>query len=250
MNGKVGRSGTCGLNGNDMALIDRSASEMSKHYQGSSDRKLDWNYVYKAEKFSRLNGRKRYVDKANACFVKFIHGDPIDSTLRRVETTKERSVRKTTSEAVAKQSIMIDEVMSEAEAVFGKQSSFLADACKESAQAEAMNEDMSEDEEATENITEEVVVLRQKEDTYKLTKYTADNEKKVVLILSHIKNVLNYCLLGYIIFYFQRSLFFFVGHSNFSWVKYPIWAIFTPGVSVCHRYYEKTDRYFSKRFFG
>ncbi|CAF1548234.1 unnamed protein product, partial [Rotaria sordida] len=67
-NGKVGQSGKHGINGNDMALIDRSSQEASKHYEGNADRKLAWSYVYKAEYKSRLNGYQRYVEKENACF--------------------------------------------------------------------------------------------------------------------------------------------------------------------------------------
>ena len=177
-NGKVGTSGKCGINGNDMVLIDRSAKETSKHYQGSKERKLTTNYVYKSEYLTRLNGYYKYKLKENACFAKFNHGETIDMSQSRAKMAQERTVRKTSSEAVAKQSIVIGKVMSEVESLFGKQNAFLADACEESAKA-SLKEEAEEEEDVDENVTEEVVVLRQKEDTNNLLKFTSGSQKKV-----------------------------------------------------------------------
>ena len=180
-NGTVGTSGRNGINGNDMALIDRSAQEASKNYEGDPDRKLTWNYVYKAECKSRLDGYKRYVDKENACFIKFGQGQTIDTSERRANKAEKQTVRKSASEAVAKQSIVISNVLAESETIFGKQSAFLADACKATAEA-AVNKDEVDEEEAAENVTEEVVILRQKDTVVKLTKYTPESEKKVSVL--------------------------------------------------------------------
>ncbi|CAF1664350.1 unnamed protein product [Rotaria magnacalcarata] len=177
-NGKVGQSGKHGINGNDMALIDRSSQEASKHYEGNADRKLAWSYVYKAEYKSRLNGYQRYVEKENACFIKFQDGETIDNTERRASKAQEQTTRKAASEAIAKQSIVISKVLNEAEAVFGKQSAFLADACEATTKAAVDGDDGEEEEETAENVTEEVVILRQKENTNKLSKYTPESEKK------------------------------------------------------------------------
>lgn len=177
-NGQVGLSGKCGVNGNDMVLIDRSAKEPSKHYEGSSDKKLDWNYVYKADYKSRLDGLKRYHEKDNACFIKFQYGETIKTSKMRAAKAQERKVRKTSSEAVAKQSISIGKVLNEAQSLFGKQNAFLADACKESAKA-SLSEEIEEDEEIEENVSEEVVLLREKEDKNKSTMQTYECDKKV-----------------------------------------------------------------------
>jgi hypothetical protein len=152
-----------------MALIDRSAQEASKHYEGSSDRKLTWNYVYNAESKSRLNGYRRYETKENACFIKFGLGETIDKSERQATEAQERTVRTSASEAVAKQSIIISNVLAQAETIFGKEDVFLDDACKAAAE-EAVDED---------EIDEEVVVLRQKDENNKLTKYTPESEKRV-----------------------------------------------------------------------
>ena len=197
-NGTLGTSGKHGVNGNDMALIDRSAQEASKHYEGSTDRKLTCSYIYKAECKSRLNGYRRYEEKENACFIKFGFAEEIDRSERRANKAEERSTRTSASEAVAKQSIVISSVLSETETMFGKQNAFLADACKATAET-AVNQDEEEEEEAAENVTEETVVLRQKDEVNKLAKYTPESEKKVnnrdfqfqkQCLLDHFSNVL------------------------------------------------------------
>lgn len=177
-NGVIGKSGRYGTNGNDMALIDRSASEASKHYEGSSDRKLSWNYVYKAESKSRLNGYRRYAEKESACFIKFAAGETIDTSERRADKAQERTTRTSASEAVAKQSIVISQVLTETQGLFGKQNALLTDACKASAEV-TINADEEEEEQEVENVTEEVVILRQKEEVNQLVKYTPESEKKV-----------------------------------------------------------------------
>jgi hypothetical protein len=157
-NGKVGKSGKYGINGNDMALIDRSATEASKHYEGSADKKLASKYVYKAEYKSRLNGYRRYVEKENACFIQFQDGEKINTNEKRATEAQQRTLRTSASEAVAKQSIITTKVLSEAETIFGKQNAFLADACKATATKAAVNDgDAEEEEETSENATEEVV---------------------------------------------------------------------------------------------
>jgi hypothetical protein len=178
-NGIVGKSGKHGINGNDMALIDRSAQEASKHYEGSSDRKLTWNYVYNAESKSRLNGYRRYETKENACFIKFGLGETIDKSERQATEAQERTVRTSASEAVAKQSIIISNVLAQAETIFGKEDVFLDDACKAAAEEAVDEDEIEEEEEIAENVNEEVVVLRQKDENNKLTKYTPESEKKV-----------------------------------------------------------------------
>lgn len=176
--GSVGTSGKHGINGNDMALIDRSAQEASKHYEGNEDRKLNWSYIYKAEYKSRLNGYRRYVEKENACFIKFGLGEEIDRSEQRANKAQKRTTRTTASEAVAKQSIVISNILSETEKIFGKESAFLSDACQATAEATFDSEE-AEEEEAAENVTEEIVILRQKDDVNKLVKYTPESEKKV-----------------------------------------------------------------------
>lgn len=186
-NGIVGKSGKCGTNGNDMALIDKSAKEASKFYEGDSNRKLDWSYVYKAQTYSRLDGYKRFVEKESACFILFKDGETINMSQTRAQETREQCVRKTSGEAMAKQSIVLGKVMSEAESIFGKESAFLADACEESTNAAELAVDLDEETEATENVTEEVVVLRQKEEQpNKMLKYTPESEKKVKLFYKKI----------------------------------------------------------------
>lgn len=175
-----------------MVLIDRSAKEASKFYQGDSQRKLDWNYVYKAQKYSRLNGYKRYEEKENACFILFKDGETINMSQTRAQETRASSVRKASSEAVAKQSIVLGKVMNEVESLFGKESAFLTDACEESARAAELAEDVDEEAEATENVTEEVVVLRQKEEQSKLSKYTPESEKRVNHFIEMIFRVFFY----------------------------------------------------------
>lgn len=180
-NGKVGKSGKHGLNGNDMVLIDRSAKEASKHYIGILDRKLSWNYNYKSEDKNRLDGYKRYSEKENACFRKFQYGETIDRSEERASRAQAQTVRKTLSEAVAKQSIVLSKVLAETESLFEKQNAFLADACEASSKASLANDaDEEEQEETNENVTEEVVILRQKEDTKSLLlKYTSQSNQKV-----------------------------------------------------------------------
>ncbi|CAF1656872.1 unnamed protein product, partial [Adineta ricciae] len=178
-NGKVGQSGRHGINGNDMGLIDRSAKEASKHYEGSSERKLNWDYFYKAEFKSRLNGYRRYKEKESACFIKFGDGETIDQTQRCAEQAERReTAQSSTSKAVAKQSIIISKVLSEAQTVFGKQNAFLVSACETTKHAAIGEDEEEEEEETAENVAEEVVILRQKEETSKLSKYTPDSEKK------------------------------------------------------------------------
>ncbi|UJR11290.1 hypothetical protein I4U23_015471 [Adineta vaga] len=156
-NGKVGKSGKYGINGNDMALIDRSAQEASKHYEGSANKKLTSKYVYKAELKSRLNGYRRFVEKEDACFIKFQDGETINTGERRVTEAQKRTSRTSASEAVAKQSVITTKILGEAETIFGKQSTFLADACKATATKASVDADDSEEEEETsENTTEEV----------------------------------------------------------------------------------------------
>lgn len=189
-NGEVGRSGKHGIDGNDMALIDRSASEASKFYEGSSDRKLSWRYVYKAETKSRLNGYKRYVEKENACFIRFEDGEKIDTTQRRASKAQQRTTRKATSEAMAKQSIVISTVLAETSTIFGKESAFLAKASEITTKAAISEEENeAEAEETSENITEEVVILRQKDDNNKLAKYTPESEKRVIKISHHYTKI-------------------------------------------------------------
>jgi hypothetical protein len=178
-NGAVGKSGKHGINGNDMALIDRSAQEASKHYEGNTDRKLTRSYVYKAEYKSRLDGYQRYEANENACFIKFDQGATVDTSTRRATKAEERTVRTSASEAVAKQSIIVSNVLAKAATIFGKEQAFLADACQATAAAAVDEDEAEDDEEEAENVSEEVVVLRQKEDANKLTKYTPESEKKV-----------------------------------------------------------------------
>ena len=112
-NGVIGKSGKHGINGNDLALIDRSAKEASKYYEGSTDKKLSWSYVYEAEQKSRLDGYRRYYSKPkeNACFIKFGIGENIDTSERRANKAQEQTVRTAASEAVAKQSIVTSTVL-------------------------------------------------------------------------------------------------------------------------------------------
>ena len=190
-NGELGKSGKYGKNGNDMALIDRSAQEPSKHYEGSVEKKLDWNFIYKAEYKSRLDGFKRYSEKDNACFIKFKYGETIDTVEKRASKAQAQTVRQTSSEAVTKQSIVVSKILEETETLFGKQSSFLADACKASATKASIGEDAAEDEEeANENVTEEVVILRQKEETKDFPKYASENDKKVKKNLKKLKLII------------------------------------------------------------
>ena len=119
-NGSVGKSGEFGINGNDMALIDRSAQEPSKHYKGSSDKKLTETYVYKAEYKSHLDGYRRYEAEENACFIKFRLGEKIDASERRATKAQERTVRTSASAAVAKQSIIVSDVLAETNTIFGE----------------------------------------------------------------------------------------------------------------------------------
>lgn len=142
------------------------------------DRKLDRSYIYKAETLSRLDGYKRYHEKENACFIKFINGETIDTTELRATSFQLQTVRQTASEAVAKQSIVLSKVLAETQSLFGKQSSFLADACEASAKA-TLDDEADDEEEAEENVTEEVVILRQKEEANRLQNYVNETEKKV-----------------------------------------------------------------------
>ena len=173
-NGIIGKSGRHGIDGNDMALIDRSASEASKHFEGSSNRKLSWNYVYKEEYKSHQNRYRRCVEKESACFIKFGASETIDTSEWRVNKAQERTTRTSASEAVAKQSIFISQVLTETGALFWKQNALLTDVCKAIADVTINTE-----EEEVENVTEEVVVLRQREEVNQLVKYTPESEKKV-----------------------------------------------------------------------
>jgi hypothetical protein len=142
--------------------------------------------MYKAEDKSRLDGYKRFYEKDNACFIKFQYGETINTSERRAAKAQEKTVRKTSAEAVAKQSISIGKVLDEAQSLFGKQNAFLADACKESEKA-SLSENVEEEEEETdENVTEEIVVLRSKEDTNKLLMYTPESDKKVAFLISNL----------------------------------------------------------------
>ena len=75
---------------------------------------------------------------------------------------------------MAKQSIVISQVLTETGALFGKQNALLTDACKATADVTINTEG-----EEVEKVTEEVVVLRQKEEVNQLVKYTPESEKKV-----------------------------------------------------------------------
>uniref|UniRef100_A0AC35FYN1 Chloroplast protein-transporting ATPase n=2 Tax=Panagrolaimus sp. PS1159 TaxID=55785 RepID=A0AC35FYN1_9BILA len=179
-NGKVGKSGKFGINGNDLALIDRSAKEASKHYKGDDDHKLSWSYGYEAEYNSRLNGYIRYKNKKKACFITFNNGEKINTSEKRAEKATEKITRSRNSKAVAKQSIFVDEIIDDAACIFGKENAFLADACEDTTDKSKENAEDAADngeEEAEENVNEEVVILRQKESTPKLSKYTSDNQK-------------------------------------------------------------------------
>ncbi|KAE9548611.1 hypothetical protein FO519_008177 [Halicephalobus sp. NKZ332] len=113
-NGTIGKSGTHGTNGNHLALIDRSAKEPSKHIQGGPNVRLAVTYCREATYWSRLIGPRRYVDKNSACFLKFGTNE-IDKTSRRANKAEERTTRTNASRAVAKQSVIGEEILNQAE---------------------------------------------------------------------------------------------------------------------------------------
>jgi hypothetical protein len=193
-NGQVGKSGICGKHGNDMVLIDRSAKEPSKHYIGSHDRKLNESYVYKAEKYSRLDGVRRYVEKENACFIKFENSETSLDTRRCAAEAKLNTTRKTSNEAIAKESIVVSNVLSEAKSIFGKHNALHQDKSRSKYDDEA-----EEEEEATENVAEEVTVIRQAESLKKVSEKINESGKKVFFIFFssfiHLLKICRYNLL-------------------------------------------------------
>uniref|UniRef100_A0A914Y194 Uncharacterized protein n=1 Tax=Panagrolaimus superbus TaxID=310955 RepID=A0A914Y194_9BILA len=177
--GKIGKSGKSGNNGNDLALIDRSQGKnSSKFYEGDSDHKLSWDYVYEAETKSRLNGYRRYIEKKSACFIKFGSGERTNTMERETEkATETTSYRTSHSKAVAKASILIDELITESTEIFGQENAFLDDACKDATEKFEDEDEAEETEEAEETVNEEVVILRQKENIQKLSKFITNNDK-------------------------------------------------------------------------
>jgi hypothetical protein len=180
-NGECGLSGKIGIDGNDMALIDKSVMDPAKFYMGDANHKLEVKYANEATMTTRLNGYKRYVCGETACFINFYQAETIEKSERRQESTKRVTTRKANNCAVAKKNIILEKVISEAETLFGKQKAFLADACKESAKSVAKAEE-EEEEESSENVAEEIVVIRQKEEPNKLPRYTRESDKQVIVI--------------------------------------------------------------------
>jgi hypothetical protein len=165
-----------GINGNHMVLIDRSVFGEPKYHIGSSTTELSISYDYEAETYNRLDGNRKHVDGKSACFARF-STTKIDTTERRAQAPVERTERSRFSKAVAKKSVLTEDVLSRATEFFEAEDAFLADACKQTANEHANDEDEDEGQEATENVSEEVVMLRQRDES-QVTKYTPESEKR------------------------------------------------------------------------
>uniref|UniRef100_A0AC34F083 Uncharacterized protein n=1 Tax=Panagrolaimus sp. ES5 TaxID=591445 RepID=A0AC34F083_9BILA len=177
-NGKCGKSGTMGKNGNDMALIDRSVSGGSKFIYGSNETaELTMSYEYSDSTYNRCDGYRKHYEGKSACFASFAASD-IDTTIKQAQAPVERTVRTNRSKAVAKQSIIAEEIMSNADELFANEEMFLSDACKEVSLTNAEAEEEEEAEEQ-ETVAEQVVILKERDDNEKIVRYTPGAEKKL-----------------------------------------------------------------------
>ncbi|EYB88797.1 hypothetical protein Y032_0241g3371 [Ancylostoma ceylanicum] len=120
LDGKCGRTGDPGSNGNDVALIDQSGG--SKPWEQRVDRwtygidsqqTITNTYHYNSEKYTRLSGYRMYAEKKKACFVGISTSsvDKIQST--RSTEKRKASDRQSRSQAISKQNISIDVVLDE-----------------------------------------------------------------------------------------------------------------------------------------
>jgi hypothetical protein len=166
-------------------LVFQINNDFEYNQKGSTGTKLNTEFVYKAEYKSRLDGQRRYVDKENACFVKFEEGEEIVSLLTRAVQAQKRTVRSVKSEATAKQQIMNEKIISEAEDLFGKENSFLADACKESLAKVLIEEQLNNEEETKESVSEEITVIKQNdENRINIKRYQKKVKKKRLSLYS------------------------------------------------------------------
>ncbi|KAL6723220.1 hypothetical protein Aduo_018248 [Ancylostoma duodenale] len=120
LDGKCGRTGDPGSNGNDVALIDQSGgfNPWEKRvdrwtYGLDSQQKLTNTYHYDSETYTRLSGYRMYVEKRKDCFVGMSTSsvDRIQST--RSTEKRKASDRQSRSQAISKQNISIDMVLEE-----------------------------------------------------------------------------------------------------------------------------------------
>ncbi|CAF3989486.1 unnamed protein product [Adineta steineri] len=176
IDGLVGKSGRCGVNGNHMALIDRSLTGGEKHYIGSSTTELSTSFDYEAQTYNRLNGDRKHVEKKSACFARF-STTQVDTTERKAHAPVQRNERSRASKAIAKKHVITEEVLSRAEEFFEAENAFLADACKQTAASHHNDEEVDEEKEAAENVSEEMVMLRQRDES-QIIKYIPESEKK------------------------------------------------------------------------
>ncbi|KAE9547805.1 hypothetical protein FO519_008983 [Halicephalobus sp. NKZ332] len=112
-NGQSGRDGRIGINGNDMAVMNRTSSEPI--YFGD-DRPLRLNFEYSSndEGYTQYDAYERYENHRNDYYVGFKTTD-----IGQIERTVFKNVTKTTqtnaSKAVGKESILNDELMNDTE---------------------------------------------------------------------------------------------------------------------------------------
>ncbi|KAE9548231.1 hypothetical protein FO519_008556, partial [Halicephalobus sp. NKZ332] len=124
-NGEIGKSGKLGINGNDMGLL--MCSSLNRYFYGEKvKQRLKFSYHYGREPYTRYDGYLSWEEKKSACCISF-STEEIDQTSRKTKAATKNTTRTASSRAVAKESIINEDILAEAEELFGAENTFLTD---------------------------------------------------------------------------------------------------------------------------
>uniref|UniRef100_A0A7E4ZVN0 Chloroplast protein-transporting ATPase n=1 Tax=Panagrellus redivivus TaxID=6233 RepID=A0A7E4ZVN0_PANRE len=116
LDGTVGECGKPGLNGNDMAVIDRSVgrNESKHHYGTDRAHRLMPSYSHDNGHYKRLNRYRKEREGDPFCYAKFNYGTLKNDNLRQ-QTQEKKKERSSEARMKMKQSIVLSRMMEKAQ---------------------------------------------------------------------------------------------------------------------------------------
>ena len=174
--GEIGKSGKIGINGNDVGLM--TCTSMNPHFYGKEKKqRLEFAYDCERKAHNRYDGYSHLVKKKGACYVSF-NTEEIDQNSKRVDARDKRTTKRFESRAIAKANIISDEILAEAENIFGAEDTFLVDVCTEISKHK---DDIEEEEEK--QVIEEITVIKNRELSSDVNIFTSENDMVSFLLM-------------------------------------------------------------------
>ena len=157
--GSLGKPGSFGKDGNDMAFVDRSTISSGKKYIGTNgDMSIAFTFRLN-QNDSRIDGYEKWFVERSAYYVHFTVQAIEEGAVMKMESElKTNADRQSESKTTSKASIIISNVVSKLSECFAQDDATIAEACQ--AQEQAEQEENDEDEEKNEeSVAEEISVL-------------------------------------------------------------------------------------------